>query len=572
MSNRSTAGLYLAHGWSVLPISPGSKAAARPWKELQTQRPTEVELDQWFSKPSINIGIVTGRVSNLVVVDLDEASAIDALVQEIGVLPVTRQVVTERGLHLYFRYPSEHSIPSRAGVRPHLDVRGDGGYVVAPPSVNANGHQYAWVDESVPIGDLPAPLLSMLSAPSPDTTAIPDSEGAVIPEGTRNARLTSLAGRMLAEGHRVKTVRKHLHTVNQTRCQPPLDPGEVDRIVDSIHTREERKPKRKLSVQRLDQIQEEQVDWMWRGVLAKGITVIFDGAPGVGKSLLVYDLISRYTTGRAWPDGSPPGEVRPVLIVQPEDHIPSVVGPRLRVAGAAPDLVHIAGIEGETVQLPRDFELLREAILHFRPGLVVLDPLTMLFEHGRDDNRRGDSVAVLAPVKQLAQEIGFCLIVVRHTKKDTTGGAMGAGAGSFAANGIARAVFLIGTHPREQSLHLMAPTKISLDQKRKALRFRIVDDNGVGRVEWDGTDDCSADDIATMNKRIPKKDEALEFVARLLQERGPLPLSEVKREAVTQGHAERTVERAMGTAAFAERIERVEAGSAVMLRVRELAA
>ncbi len=105
------------------------------------------QIDAWWRKwPDANIGIATGTVSGLIVIDIDGADglgALKSLVAQHGTLPRTAIVKTARGWHVYFSMPAMCApIPCSTGGG--LDVRGDGGYVVAPPSRHASGHVYQW--------------------------------------------------------------------------------------------------------------------------------------------------------------------------------------------------------------------------------------------------------------------------------------------------------------------------------------------------------------------------------------------------------------------------------------------
>ena len=104
----------------------------------------------WWAKwPNANIGIATGPISELIVVDVDgEAGSakIAALVANYGLLPFTPRVKTARGWHIYFSLPKGISVPNSA--KDGLDIRCDGGYVVGPPSVHASGIHYQWENEA----------------------------------------------------------------------------------------------------------------------------------------------------------------------------------------------------------------------------------------------------------------------------------------------------------------------------------------------------------------------------------------------------------------------------------------
>jgi hypothetical protein len=96
---------YYVHkkGFSVIPIKPKSKKPALPsWKEYQERKPNDKELKKWFnSGNSLNIGIVTGKISNIIVVDLDSEEAVKYAEEN---LPKTPTVKTRKGQHLYFQY------------------------------------------------------------------------------------------------------------------------------------------------------------------------------------------------------------------------------------------------------------------------------------------------------------------------------------------------------------------------------------------------------------------------------------------------------------------------------------
>ena len=165
-------------GLSVIPVprprpgavkgSPGDgKVPLISWKQYQSQRPTEDELRAWFATEQ-NTAVVTGGVSNIVVVDADSPEAV-AWVKR-NILRTPWRVRTARGLHLYYRHPgvpvgNKARIRTRAGALA-LDVRGEGGYVIGPGSVHASGAVYtAEGDWSVPSPKLPAFWVGLLERP-----------------------------------------------------------------------------------------------------------------------------------------------------------------------------------------------------------------------------------------------------------------------------------------------------------------------------------------------------------------------------------------------------------------------
>lgn len=236
---------YRERGWGPLPLKPQDKVPQWPWRMFQTQLPSPWVIQRWWAlEPESNVGLVTGAVSGLVVVDVDLAKVPDAGGQlaELfgGELPPSPLVRTgSGGLHLYFAHPGE-KVGNRAGLLPGVDVRGDGGYVVAPPSIHPDGGAYKWEIEA-PLAPVPAALLTTLAAPiaahQPGRGGghgpLPGSDFRRIPNGQRNATLFRRACGMRAAGWEEEWIEQELQAVNVACCAPPLDMEEVARIAAS---------------------------------------------------------------------------------------------------------------------------------------------------------------------------------------------------------------------------------------------------------------------------------------------------------------------------------------------------
>ena len=127
---------YASMGWKVFPLAQGSKVPREGSKGVHDATTDEQQINEWWSmEPSANIGIATGQESNLIVIDVDGDPGMQSMRQVVSQLPKehTRVIKTPNGYHLYYLYnPSFHT---GAGFMTGLDVRSDGGYVVAPPSL-----------------------------------------------------------------------------------------------------------------------------------------------------------------------------------------------------------------------------------------------------------------------------------------------------------------------------------------------------------------------------------------------------------------------------------------------------
>jgi putative DNA primase/helicase len=151
---------YAARGWHVFPcyslINRGCSCGNADCRSLAKHPMTsdglhgattdELLIRAWWEKwPAANVAIATGQISEIVVVDIDSRDSADsfrARFPEIDFksIPTVR---TGRGWHLYFRHPGG-TVQNRTGIFPGIDVRADGGYVIAPPSIHRSGRVYQW--------------------------------------------------------------------------------------------------------------------------------------------------------------------------------------------------------------------------------------------------------------------------------------------------------------------------------------------------------------------------------------------------------------------------------------------
>src|SRR5262249_14843250 len=135
-------------GLHVIPCAPRAKTPATGHGVLDATVDRQVIERWWHYNPDYNVGVRTGRVSNIFVVDVDRVDAEAALRKleaEHGVLPATVEVITARGRHIWFKYPGGTSIGNSVGkIATGVDARSDNAYVLVPPSVHPSGKSYCW--------------------------------------------------------------------------------------------------------------------------------------------------------------------------------------------------------------------------------------------------------------------------------------------------------------------------------------------------------------------------------------------------------------------------------------------
>lgn len=264
--NRSRHGMaalgYAAKGWHVIPLhhpvagkcSCGKSNCKSPAKHPRTPNGLKdattdpgIIRGWWRTWPEGNIGVVTGQISGIVVVDIDVKAA-DGFIAWYDLLDVHGRVDTletftgSGGQHLIFEASSE-KLRSRTGTfGPGVDTPAEGGYIVAPPSLHISEERYEWSNK-VPPGRIPEWILELwprIDPVSPDFHRVtPQKDTAVslldgpLPEGQRNDSLTRVAG-WLKLYHPPSAVEALLLAINDARCVPPLDVAEVQAIVMSV--------------------------------------------------------------------------------------------------------------------------------------------------------------------------------------------------------------------------------------------------------------------------------------------------------------------------------------------------
>lgn len=257
------ASFYASQGWPVAPAywlkdgvcqcgkreacqSPGKhpigSVAPSGVKDATTD---EIRITGWWgSFPEANILIATGAASGIDVLDVDaDAGGLDALavLEKLhGFIPPTVRVETGGGgVHYYFIHRG--GVTNSAGALPAgIHVRGDGGYVIAPPSNHVSGKRYAFAADCSPdemdVTEWPSWTIEhIFAAPNGSSRPAPASAPAHerIGQGSRNTVLMSLAGTMRRRGMDAEEIAVALLAINQRRCVPPLEEQEVRSIATS---------------------------------------------------------------------------------------------------------------------------------------------------------------------------------------------------------------------------------------------------------------------------------------------------------------------------------------------------
>ncbi len=228
-------------GFSVFPLRPNRKDPAIKGGFTNATTEAEAVEYEWSLRPNMNVGIATGGVSNgLVVIDCDyhPEDGRDGLSvkaeweREHGDFPETVCVETPTGgEHYYFRSDEPFNCSTNADKA--IDIRADGGYVVAPPSIHPNGRPYAWINapEDMPIADVDENVKAFIRSVQHGGERKPKFQlPEVIGKGQRNDTIFKLACSLQSQGLEDDQILIQLNGVNQMRCHPALPVDEVEKI------------------------------------------------------------------------------------------------------------------------------------------------------------------------------------------------------------------------------------------------------------------------------------------------------------------------------------------------------
>jgi archaellum biogenesis ATPase FlaH len=307
-----------------------------PWTEYQKKLPTKEEVHHWFvMNPDANLGIVTGKVSNLVVFDLDSEQAKEYAEEE-GGFPQTPKAKTGKGSHIYMKYPG-FEVKNRVNKKLAIDIRGDGGYVVAPPSLHGSGRRYSWEEgcsifeidlavctpwmldylKSVTSEELKQRVKEAAIQAGKNSTEISKDKSRYVDilqhgcgKGNRNDTATSLIGHLLKKGMEPDEVWEVAKIWNKEKNTPPLEEPEFKRTFESVKREEAKSQEAKLEVSAfLDDEKKIAAEFSqnyiripfggnnlsflenrMNGGFAGGRLYIFGGIPSSGKTVLLNNI------------------------------------------------------------------------------------------------------------------------------------------------------------------------------------------------------------------------------------------------------------------------------------------
>lgn len=544
-------------GWRLFPVAQRAKVPlVKNWPSLATADAKTIQ--NWSEQhPSCNWGLACGPGSGVIVLDVDGDSGkagLQGLVAQYGPLPTTLTARTGNGEHLYFRAADSNIRNSTGKLGEGLDVRGEGGYVLVPPSVHPSGRLYQWVDPSAQAADAPMWLVRMAksSRPAPNELRIPP--GKRIPQGKGEPAKFALAMTLFKAGASFDEVLAAV-LARDARCEHQLGAAECRRKVkewaDWYARREPLTELRSAEIVTLATVQPKDVEWLWRPYLPAGMLSMLSGDPGAGKTYLALAIAAALSTGHV-PYSSEICTPSNVIYMSIENDPACVVRPRFDSLGGNPARLHLvrgmvmgAGAESERGAIwLTDIAALRNALDRTRARLMIVDPIQSYLGAEVDAHRSNETRPVLDGLARLAEEHGCCVLLLRHLSKAQSPRAIHRGLGSIDMTGAVRTEMLAGCSPEDRQQRAMVQIKTNLGPYGPALGYTI--DEGTGLFSWTGESVLTQSDILAPERaghEDTAKNEAAEWLRTYLGD-GPRAAKEVERAARATGLSWATVRRA----------------------------
>ena len=467
---KETALKYADMGLAVFPLIPKEKKplTENGFKNATTD-PGKIE-EWWTIHPDANIGIATGEMSGgLVVIDMDidkekdkdgYHSFLEWCKANFLVLPDSWMSITGRGgYHLMFK--SSFPVPSKIGWIEDVDIRANGGYIVAPPSIHPNGNRYEWEQdpadyELITTDDTDVEFIMNSVLASNKTNTEPLKVPDEIPEGHRDEMMFKLACKYQAMGMSDSEMFAALTVANKERCKPPLSDKEIKQklkqaqkyakgeqvsITDKSNpvvkrksygkTRkiEEEVTEHDLDMPTLEDFEERQKEWLISGYIPKGCVTLLCSDGGIGKTTIWCDTLAAFTTGRstifdkALEVPFHTGVTRSVMYFSKEDPTEEILKGKLREAGADQKKIRCFGLDDERLSKIWYGSLLLEQLVEkYKPDIVVFDTLQAFLPDGVDMAKRKDMRDALNPLNALGAKFGTSFLMVMHTNKSANSG------------------------------------------------------------------------------------------------------------------------------------------------------
>ncbi len=447
--NLEWALFYCKQGLSIIPVE--GKIPLVRWSEFQNVKATEAQIQAWWKQyPNAAIGCCTGSISNRLILDVDGPLGQQALSGY--QIPSTQLVRTRRGTQYHFRFPEGFKQKTTiTGLLQEVDVRGEGGICILPPSKCSDNTYYEWINNwETPLAEAPEWLITLLSKKD-DKLDIKEEnkepwieevlEGAS--EGDRHAAMLKLFG-YYANKFPLSVAAAHIRQWNKNNT-PPIEEEKLESQIKDLTERFQKgeytshyveKKERiidRISASNLVKNYSSPPKYLVPQLIPHGTRTIFAGWNGRGKSMAITDLaieISKKQGPRLWLQKFPvdAGTVLYIDNENPAHFISHRLTQLTRAKGITVNDLNLELIVGKHLKftMEQDYELLKQHIKEIAPTLVIIDSFasTNTFDENDSNNMRRLMDDLALPI---CEEFKCGILFIDHENKGQAGVAMAPG-------------------------------------------------------------------------------------------------------------------------------------------------
>lgn len=538
-------------GLAVFPLRPRDK---RPATENGCKAATtdQGQISEWWDRwPDANIGIATGSASGgLVVIDLDidedkgknGYEVLKEWQREHGELPETVMSITGRGGYHYL-YRDSAQWKNRTGLYDGVDIRGEGGYIVAPPSIHPNGRKYEWEQDPMiyTIASVDDNIVNFL-------TPVPENRGResyhvpeAIPEGERTNALVKLVCSQQAKGLSDEAIRAAVRAENETRCIPPLSDPELEKEVFPALTRYRKgnapyyqtvpdkgvfRPVKKhsLDMDAMDRVQEKAPDWLIMDYMPKYQITSLAGDGGSGKTTVWCALAAAVSSGNKTfiesflPDDWGGGIPQKVMFFSAEDSYEYTLKRRLRKNGAMLENIYSIDIADDRFpDVKFNSPFLEQLLDRYRPALCIFDPIQAFVPPDIRMGDRNSMRACLSPLIGYGEKYGTTTLIIEHANKQSNVWGRKRIADSADIWDISRSVIMAG-ETNEPGVRYLSHEKSNYGPTGDTILYTIEDEVIRFKGYSAKKDKDFVTDVDYTTRQAPQREEAKEFILDYLKD------------------------------------------------------
>jgi len=285
------------------------------------------------------------------------------------------------------------------------------------------------------------------------------------------------------------------------------------------------------------------VKWLWYPFIAYGKITLLQGDPGDGKSTMMMQLIAEVSKGGYTPDGKEIGRPKRVMYQCSEDGVADTIKPRLEKSGA--DCSNVAFINEEVFSgITLDDERLRQAIIEFRPRLVVIDPIQAYLGSDSDLQIAGRARKLMSRLGMWASTYDCAIVLIGHLNKKEGSKGLYRSLGSIDVVAAARSVLQVERHVDNPDVRIVRQIKNSLGPSDGEIMFEINGNTGFRWLESE-TEVTPVEQAQTIEvPQFKNKLEMAAFYIKQILENGDVQAQDVFQQLSNLGIGKKTAEQA----------------------------